>query len=179
LMPIAGFRQVLLSVSDAYRITAPFLALVEDSKCQEQLKVLKGVVNNHRTQSRELISSGGFTIRKEYRGGGGLSATIRELVVALMYSDYHEYGNATHIGGGVVRFKTDQLWLQVGYKPIESNGVILPPVGVATAPNEKVVVMVMDRPSLFAENCFERQVETIASRIEIGSLENATQKQAA
>jgi len=120
LEPIAGLRHCVQSVCEPYHVISPLLALVEDAGQEPHISQLRRLIREHRESGRELISSGGFTIKKAKRTDRALSTLLKELVVALMCDDHWKHGNATLIGGGVIRFKTEQLWERSGYKPLLS-----------------------------------------------------------
>lgn len=163
LEPIAAFKNITLERCDFYKISPPYFGLLSSAEAVRHQETMSRLFEHHRSSSKPLFFSSGFTMSAEYRGTA-VSTLIKELVASLMLQDSIEAGFAPMIGAGVPRFKTEKLWDQIGYARMGDKEGPLPPFPLLPSNNEPIVLMKVDEFSAWAKECHSKHARLLQER---------------
>lgn len=168
LVPVAGFRQSVLSVCDTYNMALPIVSMIGDyEECRDHLLAVEHLVEKKRSMKENLIDSSGLTIRKDLRSNRALSEKFLQIVAALVLYDMKWYGAKASTTLAAMQFKTHLRFASWGYTPVRmSNGKeVLPFVKSCGGMNQGIHPMVLIEPSEFAKNCLQEFKGFIESRV--------------
>lgn len=169
LVPVAGYRTVPAEVLYYYRLALPQLATAQDSSAIGHVRAIEFLQEQHAREDRTLVAANYMTIRKEFRKNESVRRLIKDYLSATMYEETAVLRNASMILAGTLRFKTETLFVKLGYRPLEANGSALGPYPKRSAGGELILPMFSRELSAHARDCYEEMKTTLSQRVVVGS----------
>jgi hypothetical protein len=167
--PVAGYRQVSLRDCEAYGLELPLLKTVRTSGSADHVAAMEELVEGARNQGKDVLYCASFTIQKQARPNRVLSQTAKELLAALHHVEEVSCVPAVRISAGVLRFKVNDFYQQVGFFPLRHKGEVLPPVSKASAAGELIQLLRQEHVSDWCRACYLKHRALVDNRITVGT----------
>ena len=144
----------------------PLLTSVQDAGSLSHFAALRNVLESAAAQGRETLYSSRFVLKKEARTDRVLANLFKEMVAGVTYADFVRFEKPQIVAGSALRFKTQAMFEQVGFRPLAWQNEPLEPFIHANS-GEKILLMKVDEISAWSKECFEKHQATIDSRLMI------------
>ena len=136
-----GYKTVTLSRCKIHNLTFPLLSMMEASGAKNHAEEVKKVLADAQERQIEISYDGSWTMDPELRNDKAESEYLKDLMTGI-YTQYHSHFRIPEILGlGLLRFKTEQYFQNIGFELIHKGGQVLPSVEMKSLQNEPVILM--------------------------------------
>lgn len=142
LLPMMGYRTISLEESMKNYLTFPGLSLVRNAKAPLHSKAVEDIMNRCQKTRRGLSYLGSWTVDQNFRQQHPeFKQDLREIFCVVYQALYKLQNISEVIIGGTLRFKTDQVFHQLGHRSLHYADQDLPPIAAPHLDGEPVLVM--------------------------------------
>jgi hypothetical protein len=141
LYPLLGYKTVTWERAKLHNLPFPGLNLVRASQAPLHERAVQAILDDCQKKAISIAYDSSWTMAAEARANPELKKTLREMFTAFYVLFHDAYRIQQLIGGGTIRFKTDEYFKYWGYEPISWNGEVLPPIHNPQLLGEPVRVM--------------------------------------
>lgn len=164
LQPVMGVKSVEFQQCRDYQVEFPGLSLVKRAGSPRHIAAVEKIIQDCSDKNEKLAYLGSWTVDPTYSWDGPTRHLLKELY-SVLYALYYMEKDIRHsILGGTLRFKTEQVFFELGYRPLEENGRQLPNIQVSHLRGEPVMVMHVDGLNLRALRLAKEYAEWWKSR---------------
>lgn len=156
---VAAVRMSSLRDLKQYEIELPLLDMSRSYQDHYQ-----SLVELIKVYQENIIYSSAFVIAPHIRSSE-ISKAIKEIVGAIKLEALLSGGGCI-VAGGTPRFKTDILLERYGYERMQINNKNLCTIPKMSLKGEDIILMKMDSPSSFIEECYLRRSNLLKSKKE-------------
>lgn len=141
LMPLMGYKSTTLSRSKQHNITFPALAILQSSGALQHAQEVQKILNRCETQDTEISYDGSWTIAQSVRQNREFADELKKTMMAIQVHYHIRDKIPEMVGFGMIRFKTNRYFEEMGYKQFTCEGTPLPPVKMSTLQNEPAILL--------------------------------------
>lgn len=141
LIPVMGYKTISLSKCIQFNQNFPGLSLVQSARMPNHVEVVQNIIEKCTQNKKELAYLGSWTVDPEFKRRCPEDIHLRSAFIIFYNLFYQERSVAEVIIGGTLRFKTENLFSELGHLPLARNEEILPNIYVTHLVKEPVQVM--------------------------------------
>lgn len=143
---IMGYKTSTLKRSRLHNLTFHGLAILENSGATEHAAAVRKILADCERSETEISYDGSWTMAPAAHQDRDLARHLKEVMAAIQVFYHEQEGVNQIIGFGMLRFKTDQYFKNLGYQAVCGNdGQPLPPFRMSTLQHEPAVLLHLTR----------------------------------
>lgn len=179
LEPIMGYKSITLDKCKTHKLPFPGISVLRSSQAASHEKALQELLDGYQNNASAIDWGSSWTIAPRIRDNIELKKFLKELFIAMHVCHEREIGTKEWVTCGNNRVKTDRLFLDLGYQPLQSNGVALPYFIYTPLIDAEAMMFTCTKFSDSALKLADKFRDFWNTRIVISDSERAAQKKAA
>lgn len=141
LTPIMGYKITKLDRCRVHGIGFPALTLAKAAGADQHAEAVQEIVTRCESAGINISYDSSWTIHPSLKEDRTLRDLLKNLTTAMLVRYHLESGTQEQLGMGVLRFKTDRYFQNMGYQLLKKKWRELPPFDHPFLLGEKVVLM--------------------------------------
>jgi hypothetical protein len=141
LVPVMAYKTTALTRCKIHNLTFPALSLMQAAGAKKHAEEVMRIIAAASENQHEISYDGSWTMDPAIRRDKTRSEYLKKIMTAINVQ-YHISSHVPEILGlGLLRFKTEQYFKNIGYRQLSQGDQLLPPISMGSLQNESVVLM--------------------------------------